>query len=204
MTRETFDVLGIFDFCRVDFRMDDNGNLYILELNSMASLGVTGSYVHAAKVAGYTYESLINRMLDVAVERYFGKEFDETAAVPDEEAPKSRKDPLRIRLPQFLRSNIGTMTDYLEKMVDINSFVENIDGVNLLGRWISSQLSGFGFDRQVFSMSEVGNMLYFTNHVQESNDVLIVGNLDNSVDYEDFVAFSEERGRIFRHWRVAR
>lgn len=197
LTRETFNVLGIFDFCRVDFRMDENGNLYILELNSMASLGVTGSYVHAAKVAGYTYESLINRMLDVAVERYFGKEFDETTVGQDEEVPKSRKDPLRVRLRSFLRSNVGTMTDYLEKMVDINSFVENIDGVNLLGRWISSQLSGFGFDRQVFSMSEVGNMLYFTNHVQESNDVLIVGNLDNSVDYEDFVAFSEERGRIF-------
>ena len=52
LTQETFKVLGIYDFCRVDYRMDKDGNLYILELNSMASLGDTGSYVQAAKVAG--------------------------------------------------------------------------------------------------------------------------------------------------------
>ncbi len=197
LTKETFRVLGIFDFCRVDYRMDKDGNLYILELNSMASLGLTGTYVKAAKTAGYTYESLINRMLDVAVERYFGKEFDDAGSGREAEAAKTRKDPLRVRLRSFLRSNIATMEDYLEKMVDINSYVENIDGVNLLGRWISSQLSAAGFDRQVFSMSETGNVLYFTNHAGEANDVLIVGNLDNPVDYEDYTAFSEERGRIY-------
>lgn len=40
-------------------------------------------------------------------------------------------------------------------------------------------------------------MLYFTNHTQETNDVLILGNLDNPVDYEDYMSFSEERGRIY-------
>jgi D-alanine-D-alanine ligase len=55
LTRETFKVFGIYDFCRVDYRMDDKGNLYILELNSMASLGVTCSYVNADKVVGYSY-----------------------------------------------------------------------------------------------------------------------------------------------------
>ncbi|MCP5245827.1 MAG: M20/M25/M40 family metallo-hydrolase [Burkholderiales bacterium] len=197
LTKETFKVLGIFDFCRVDFRMDREGNLYILELNSMASLGMTGTYVHAAKTVGYTYESLINRMLDVAVERYFGKEFKDSALNRQEDVSKARKDPLRVRLRSFLRSNIDTMEDYLSKMVDINSFIENIDGVNLLGRWISGQLSGLGFDRQVFPMSEVGNVLYFSNHGEDTNDVLIVGNLDNPVDYEDYISFSEERGRIY-------
>jgi len=197
LTKETFNVLGIFDFCRVDFRMDEDGNLYILELNSMASLGLTGTYVNAAKVGGYTYESLINRMLDVAVERYFGKGFEEGGEDRGQQTTTAEKAPLRVRLRSFLRSNIDTMDDYLSKMVDINSFIENVEGVNLLGRWISSQLSGTGFDRQVFSMSEVGNVLYFTNHSDETNDVLIVGNLDNPVDYEDYIPFSEERGRIY-------
>lgn len=197
LTLETFKVLGIFDFCRVDFRMDQDGNLYILELNSMASLGLTGTYVSAAKSAGYTYESLINRMLDVAVERYFGREFEDTTTDHAHTVITLKKDPLRIRLRSYLRSNIDTMEDYLSKMVDINSFIENTEGVNTLGRWISSQLSGAGFDRQVFSMSEFGNMLYFSNHAEENNDVLIVGNLDNPVDYEDYIPFSEERGRIY-------
>ncbi|MDR4515156.1 M20/M25/M40 family metallo-hydrolase [Nitrosomonas sp.] len=197
LTLETFKVLGIFDFCRVDFRMDQDGNLYILELNSMASLGLTGTYVCAAKTAGYTYESLINRMLDVAVERYFGKEFEDVKSDHEHPVETPKKDPLRIRLRSYLRSNIDTMEDYLSKMVDINSFIENVEGVNTLGRWVSSQLSGSGFDRQVFSMSEFGNILYFTNHAGETNDVLIVGNLDNPVDYEDYIPFSEERGRIY-------
>ena len=46
--REAFHALNIFDFARVDFRMDGEGNVHILELNSMASLGLTGSYFHAA------------------------------------------------------------------------------------------------------------------------------------------------------------
>lgn len=38
----------------------------------MASLGSTGSYVLAAETAGYSFAGLINRILDVAHERYFG------------------------------------------------------------------------------------------------------------------------------------
>ena len=96
LTKEIFNVLGIYDFCRVDFRMDDQGKLYILELNSMASLGRTGSYVHAAQIKGYTYESMVNRMLDVAIERYFGKQQMDQVAVEEPDS-KNRKNPLRVR-----------------------------------------------------------------------------------------------------------
>ena len=158
LTKETFKVLGIYDFCRVDYRMDSEGRLYILELNSMASLGVTGSYVYAAKVAGYTYETMVNRMLDVAVERYFGSQQMDQIAV-EEPGSKAKKDPLRIRLRSYLRGNIGTMEEYLSNMVDINSFVENIEGVNSLGRWISNKLGQIGFNRHVYSRAEFGNIL---------------------------------------------
>ncbi|GJL73270.1 MAG: hypothetical protein NMNS01_24690 [Nitrosomonas sp.] len=196
LTKETFNVLGIYDFCRVDYRMDAAGNLYILELNSMASLGRTGSYVHAAKVKGYSYESLINRMLDVAIERYFGKQQMDQVAVEEPDS-KTKKNPLRVRLRSFLRGHLITMEDYLEKMVDINSFVENTEGVDSLGRWISNKLSGMGFHRQVYSRAELGNILYLTNHQEDRNDILLVGNLDNPVDFEDYVPFSEERGKLY-------
>ena len=58
------------DYSRVDIRIDDAGNPFVLEINSMASLGTTGSYVRAALAAGYTYERLVNRILEVALERY--------------------------------------------------------------------------------------------------------------------------------------
>ena len=196
LTKETFQVLGIYDFGRVDYRMDKDGNFYILELNSMASLGLTGTYVHAAKTAGYTYETMVNRMLDVAVERYFGNQQIEQVTAEEPET-KAKKDPLRIRLRSFLRGNLTTMTDQLSKMVEINSYVQNIEGVNSLGRWVSSQLSAMGFNRQVHSRAELGNILYLSNHMDDHNDILLVGNLDNSVDYEDYSPFSEERGRIY-------
>jgi len=196
LTKETAKVLGIYDFCRVDYRLDDKGNLYILELNSMASLGLTGSYVHAAKVAGYTFESMVNRMLDVAVERYFGSQQMDQVAVEEPES-KSKKDPLRIRLRSYLRGNLGTMEEDLSNMVEINSYVENIEGVNSLGRWISNKLGPIGFNRHVYSRAEFGNILYLTNHMDEKNDVLIVGNMDNPIDFEDFNSFHEEKGRIY-------
>ncbi|MBA2484098.1 MAG: M20/M25/M40 family metallo-hydrolase [Nitrosomonas sp.] len=196
LTKETFNVLGIYDFCRVDFRMDAQGELYILELNSMASLGRTGSYYHAAKVKGYTYESMVNRMLDVAIERYFGKQQMDQVAVEEPDS-KTKKNPLRIRLRSYLRGNLVTIENYLQKMVDINSFVGNTEGVDSLGRWISNKLSGMGFHRQVFSRAELGNILYLTNHLEDHNDILLVGNLDNPVDFEDYVPFSEERGKFY-------
>lgn len=196
LTKETFRVLGIYDFCRVDYRMDSEGNLYILELNSMASLGATGSYSHAAKVAGYTYETMVNRMLDVAVERYFGSQQMDQVAIEEPEW-KTKKDPLRIRLRSYLRGNLRTMEDYLEKMVEINSFVENIEGVNSLGRWISNKLGQIGFNRYVHSRAELGNILYLTNHMDEANDILVIGNMDNPIDFEDYNPFLEEKGRIY-------
>jgi D-alanine-D-alanine ligase len=196
LTKETAKVLGIYDFCRVDYRLDNDGNLYILELNSMASLGLTGSYVHAAKVAGYTFETMVNRMLDVAVERYFGSQQMDQVAV-EESQSKAKKDPLRIRLRSYLRGNLGTMEEDLSNMVEINSYVENIEGVNSLGRWISNKLGAIGFNRHVYSRAEFGNILYLTNHMDERNDVLIIGNMDNPVDFEDYNSFHEEKGRIY-------
>lgn len=200
LTKAAFRALGLFDFCRADFRMDDNGNLYVLELNSMASLGLTGSYVHAAKVAGYTYETLINRMLDVAVERYFGeKNLNE---VPETEPffksfLKSQTTSLPVRLRSYLRGNVSTMEDFLAHMVEINSYARNLDGVNSLGKWVSNHLGRMGFQREVHTKAEFGNVLYFTNHTNDENDILLIGQLDNPIPNQDYVAYQEERGKLY-------
>ncbi len=67
-----FQVLGCYDCARVDFRMDAQGNLYILEVNSLPSLGEHGSYVAAAAAAGLDFAALVNRLVQVASARYFG------------------------------------------------------------------------------------------------------------------------------------
>lgn len=69
---DTFKALGLYDSARVDFRMDKDGNLYILEVNSMASLGSSSSYIYAAEKMDLDYDALMNRLVEVASERYFG------------------------------------------------------------------------------------------------------------------------------------
>ncbi|WP_212505745.1 ATP-grasp domain-containing protein [Anaerotalea alkaliphila] len=69
---ETFRALGCFDSARVDFRLDAQNNPYILEVNSMASLGPDGSYVFAAQQVGLDYPKLVNKLIEVASLRYFG------------------------------------------------------------------------------------------------------------------------------------
>lgn len=68
----TFRACHCKDFSRVDLRVDAEGNVYVLEINSMASLGRTGSYVLAAQTTGYNFAAMVNRILDIAHERYFG------------------------------------------------------------------------------------------------------------------------------------
>src|SRR5262249_48854757 len=68
----TFRACRCKDYARVDIRIDREGRPFVLEINSMASLGATGSYVLAARTAGYDFPGLIGRILDIAHERYFG------------------------------------------------------------------------------------------------------------------------------------
>jgi D-alanine-D-alanine ligase len=69
----TFRVCHCLDYARVDIRLNAEMNPFVLEINSMASLGPTGSYMLAAKTAGYSFDALIGRILDVAHRRYFAK-----------------------------------------------------------------------------------------------------------------------------------
>jgi D-alanine-D-alanine ligase len=68
----TFRVCRLRDYARVDVRLDRGGRPFVLEINSMASLGEGGSYVTAAKAAGYDFPGLVNEIVDVAHRRYFG------------------------------------------------------------------------------------------------------------------------------------
>ncbi|MCK5940834.1 MAG: ATP-grasp domain-containing protein, partial [Planctomycetes bacterium] len=67
-----FRALGCLDCARVDMRLDEDGNPYILEINSLPSLGEHGSYVNAAGAAGLDFCGLVNRLVEVASTRYFG------------------------------------------------------------------------------------------------------------------------------------
>jgi D-alanine-D-alanine ligase len=65
----TFEACHCRDYARVDVRLDADGRPYVLEINSMASLGAGGSFVRAAAAGGLGFDALVNEIVDVAARR---------------------------------------------------------------------------------------------------------------------------------------
>ena len=73
LTAATFRVIGCLDVARVDFRLDaqDGNRPYILEVNPLPGLNPEYSDLCIEAAAdGWSYPQLINRILDLAAERY--------------------------------------------------------------------------------------------------------------------------------------
>ncbi|RWK48873.1 MAG: ATP-grasp domain-containing protein [Mesorhizobium sp.] len=75
----TFRACQCRDYARVDLRIDHSGRPFVLEINSIPALGPTSldspgtpCLPLAALTAGYSFVSLVHRILDVAHTRYFG------------------------------------------------------------------------------------------------------------------------------------
>jgi D-alanine-D-alanine ligase len=66
----TFEACHCRDYARVDLRLDADGRPYVLEINSMASLGAGGSFVRAAQAWGLDFDALVNEIAAVAARRY--------------------------------------------------------------------------------------------------------------------------------------
>lgn len=188
---EAFVALGLNDYTRVDIRMDKDENFYILELNSMASLGMGGSLFYAAKTGGYTYESLINKILDVAIIRYFGSTAHLEPSEPD------MTQPLRVVARTYLRGHLRNLKDTLRDFVNLNTHVYNIDNINNLGDSISRRLKHLGFNEHIHKHSDIGNFRYFKNHTEQENDVLIVSHLDTHYGPNDLMSFYEDGDRVY-------
>ena len=54
----------------MDFRVDKEGNPYVLEINPLPSLSTEDVFMLVAKNIGITYEQMIGRILDSALKRY--------------------------------------------------------------------------------------------------------------------------------------
>lgn len=107
-----FSALGCFDCARVDMRLDSDGNLYVLELNSLPSLGEHGSYLMGAAAAGLDFPALVNRLVEVACTRYFG--------VPTPPSTATRQEP-QSEVFNFLVENRDRMERRVEEWVSMPS-----------------------------------------------------------------------------------
>ena len=118
----TFSALGLHDCARVDMRMDADDNLYVLEANSLPSLGEHGSYLVGAAHVGLDFAAFVNRLVEVASARYFG-----TPQPPSVDARAA--DPSQ-RAFQFITQRRDRMERSLERWVQVSSRTD--DPVGLL------------------------------------------------------------------------
>lgn len=114
---KAFTTLQCNDCARVDMRIGEDGKLYLLELNSLPSLGYRGSFVVGAQHAGLDFRSLLNRLLDSAIQRYFG-----TAAVatPTSSGRKAIEGTFSFLTANRdkLEKRVGELINYSSRMTD--------------------------------------------------------------------------------------
>jgi len=61
--------LGCAGFSRVDFRLDENGTPFVLEVNTVPGMTETSLLPKAAAAAGYDFQALTRRILELALEK---------------------------------------------------------------------------------------------------------------------------------------
>lgn len=66
---ESYEILSLRDYARVDMRIDKFGNPFVLEINPNPDLSTDAGFVAAANVFGLTYEKLIESIVNCAIER---------------------------------------------------------------------------------------------------------------------------------------
>jgi len=67
---KTYNAVECRDFGRVDFRVDNDGKPYVLEINPLPSLSTEDVFMLLAKNIGITYEQMISKILTSALKRH--------------------------------------------------------------------------------------------------------------------------------------
>jgi len=70
---DTYNILDCHDYGRVELRVDENGNPYVLELNPNPSINIGDCVPNCAKMVGMDYGDFIEDIIAMAVRRYKNK-----------------------------------------------------------------------------------------------------------------------------------
>ena len=64
-----FHLVGCRDYARIDMRMDQRGQIYILEINGNPDIGPGAGFARALRVSGIAYEEFVERLVQTASAR---------------------------------------------------------------------------------------------------------------------------------------
>ena len=69
---DAYRALRVRDYGRIDMRLTETGEVYVIEVNASCYLEESGEFASSAAVAGLDYPTLINRIAELALERRTG------------------------------------------------------------------------------------------------------------------------------------
>jgi D-alanine-D-alanine ligase len=164
-----FNTLGCFDCARVDMRLDKGDNLYVLEVNSLPSLGEHGSYVAAAEHMGLDFPALVNRLVDVATARYFGM------PSPPQLGTKI-KDPSAIAF-NFITTQRDRIEQRIQEWTNVTSRTGDSVGLKLAHRKLDNIMNDIGA-RPAKLFHEEHHVLAWESQKGLEGGTLIIGHLD--------------------------
>ncbi|MGQ9815217.1 MAG: hypothetical protein ACUVR3_08715 [Candidatus Roseilinea sp.] len=81
LTHQVFKVTGCRDYARVDFRLADDGTLYVLEINSLPGITPHSDLTLMAEAEGWTHADLVCAVLDAALKRHGMAKFSPVAGL---------------------------------------------------------------------------------------------------------------------------
>ncbi len=70
---DAYRALRVRDYGRIDMRLTETGDVYVIEVNASCYLEQSGEFVTAARAAELDYPTLINRIAELAHERHKGR-----------------------------------------------------------------------------------------------------------------------------------
>jgi D-alanine-D-alanine ligase len=70
---DAYRALHVKDYGRVDLRLTDTGEIYVLEVNASCYLEKDAEFAVAARAAGIEYKDLVQKIVDLAMARYTRK-----------------------------------------------------------------------------------------------------------------------------------
>jgi D-alanine-D-alanine ligase len=70
---DAYRALRVRDYGRIDMRLTETGDVYVIEVNASCYLEQSGEFVTAARAASLDYPTLINRIAELAHQRHKGR-----------------------------------------------------------------------------------------------------------------------------------
>ena len=69
---DAYRALRVRDYGRIDLRLTETNEIYVIEVNASCYLEKSGEFVTAAAAAGIDYPRLVNRIVELALKRHGG------------------------------------------------------------------------------------------------------------------------------------